>query len=387
MLKIYRYISGYLRVIFYGEFTEKIFNLTAKNRITLWDSKLVKKGIETSVSVKDFKRLPDIIRSSGIRVHIIKKCGLPFKTHKNRKRVGLVIGFALLIFILKFMSGYIWIIDVVGNEKVPTKEILSACEAVGIKDGIRKNRINTKIKREELLLQIDTLSWASLNIEGSVLTVNVSEIKKVDEDNSCSCNLKAKADGIIEKIDVTSGNCVVKTGDTVKKGDILVSGILEKLNGTEFVHSAGTVTAVTQRSITVEEDYKTVIETENGKSKTKKVLEFFGVKIPLFLGKETSTYKSTLKEKPLSVFGRVLPITIYSKEFNFTDKYEYTRSYDEVCAKLEEKVGDNLKLEGVNEYKIIRCDFAQKENAVSLTAIVSATENIVYREALLIKPE
>ena len=64
-------------------------------------------------------------------------------------------------------------------------------------------------------------------------------------------NLKAAADGIIKRIDVTSGNCIVKVGDTVAKGDILVSGMEERADGTKFVHSAGRVTAVIEREVTV----------------------------------------------------------------------------------------------------------------------------------------
>lgn len=387
MLKFFRYISGYLRVVFYGEYSEKILNLAAKNRISLWETKLVKKGIETSISIKNFRRLPQIIRKSSIRVHIIKKKGLPFKIDKNRKRTGIIIGFALMLFILKFMSGYIWMIDVVGNDAVQKEEIINACAKIGIKEGVRKDKINSKIKREELLLELDSLAWASLNVEGSLLTVNVSEIKKGDNSNSCICNLKAKADGIIKKIDVTSGNCVVKVGDTVKKGDILVSGILEKLNRTDFVHSAGSITAVTERSITVEGDYETVIKTENGKIKNKSVLKFFGLKIPLFIGKEKGSYNSTLKESSITIFDRELPIILYSKQFRFTDEYKITLDFEQLSKKLMEKVDKILKEEKVTDYEITNREFTQNEKGLSFTVIVSATENIAYREALLVGKE
>ena len=55
MLYLYRLAVGYLRVLFYGDNSERILDLTAKNRITLWDSRLVKNGIESSITVKDFK--------------------------------------------------------------------------------------------------------------------------------------------------------------------------------------------------------------------------------------------------------------------------------------------------------------------------------------------
>lgn len=387
MLWLYRFLFGYLRVRFYGEFKEKILNLAAANRISLWNSSLSKDGIQTNISVRDFKRLPNIIRKSGIRVHILKRKGLPFKNAKNRKRIGIAAGFVLCLVFLKVMSGYIWIIDVVGNERVKTEEIINACAAIGIKEGIKANSFNPKTQRERLLLELDSLSWASLNVEGCRLTVNVSEIEENAVDNSCICNLKASVDGIIKKIDVTAGNCLVKIGDTVKKGDILVSGVLEKATGTQFVHSAGAVTAVTERSITVEGEFDITEEFETGESKTKRVIEFFGLKIPLYLGGENQAYNSGFSVKTAKLFGQKLPLKIYEKEFCFTEQVKKTLSREELCERLKTEAENKLKNEGVKEFQTISQEFADTEKGMKLTMVVSSEENIVYREKLLVSDD
>ncbi|MBR4973451.1 MAG: sporulation protein YqfD, partial [Clostridia bacterium] len=214
MLWLFRYSIGYLYIVIKGEYNENVLNLCAKNRITLWNSRLHKKDIETCISVNDFKKLRTIIRGSKVRLHILKKVGLPFKIQKSRNRSGLLVGFIILALFLKIMSGYIWVIDVSGNKKISEKEILSACRQIGITEGIRAKNINPKTDREHLLLKCNSLSWASLNIEGCRLTVNVTEIGKLPENEESATNLKANTDGIIKKIDVTLGNCVVKVGDT-----------------------------------------------------------------------------------------------------------------------------------------------------------------------------
>ena len=88
MLYLYRFAIGYLRVVFYGELNEKILDLTAKNKITLWNIKLTKTGIECYLTVSDFRKLRGIIKKSGVKAHIIEKFGMPFKINKNRKRFG-----------------------------------------------------------------------------------------------------------------------------------------------------------------------------------------------------------------------------------------------------------------------------------------------------------
>ena len=386
MLWLYRYILGFLEVRFFGDFKEKIFSLAAGNGISFFNTKLTKNGIETNISVRDFKKLPQILRGSGIRVRILKKRGLPFKLKINQKRLGILAGIILSIVFLEFMSGFIWIIDITGNKNVPAAEILSACEKVGIVQGIKASDINTKTAREKLLLNIDSLAWASLNIEGCKLTINVSETDK-NEDNACICNLKSKADGIVKKIDVTSGNTLVKIGDTVKKGDVVVSGVLEKLTGTEFVHSAGEVIAETTRSITVSGDYIKKEKKENGEVKLKKVLSFFGIKIPLFIGGETKKYNEIITSKNIKLFGVSLPITVYEKEFKFTEIYEKKQTEEELKAALYEEIKKTAQNEGLTDFEISDLTETKTENGITLSAIVTATENIVYRENIFVSNE
>jgi len=385
LLWLYRYIGGYLTVIFYGEFPEKILNLTCFSRIYLWNTRRTKKGIEACISVKDFKNIGKILKNSGIKVHILKKYGLPFKIAKTKNRAGLVTGLIIFITFLVFMSGHIWIIDVVGNEKVKKEEVISALNDIGIGEGIRKSSLNSKHKSQELMLKIDSLAWVSLNVEGCKLTVNLSEIKNKKPQKNLPTNLKAKADGIITKIDVSSGNCIVKTGDTVKVGDILVSGIIEKKGSTAFVSSKGTVMAKTERVVSAKGDFKQIITSENGKIKSKRVLELFSVKIPLYLGSESESYNEIMKCQEFSLFGQKLPIRIYEKEFRFTEKYRVTYTKEELIEKLKIEIAENLKNEKVGKYEIVSQKIEETRNGIMLTQIVTSSENIAVSEELIVK--
>ncbi len=381
---VYRFISGYLTVIFYGEFPEKILNLTSFNRIYLWNSRRTKKGIEANIFVKDFKNIRPILKNSGIKVHILKKRGLPFKIAKNRKRSGIIVGLIIFMSFLSFMSWHIWIIDVEGNKNVKAEEIKAALNEMGISEGVKKSSINSKQKREELLLKIDSLAWASLNTEGCRLTVNVSEIKNKKPQKNTPSNLKAKADGIITKIDVSSGNCLVKKGDTVKAGDVLVSGIIERLGSTEFVKSKGVIIATTERSVTAKGDFKQVITGETGKTKTKRVLEIFSLKIPLYLGSESESYNETTKVRQSSLFGQKLPLRIYEKQFRFTEEYTVTYTRERLIEKLKKEIADKLKESKVTGYKITSQKIEETEKGITLTQIVASSENIVVNEELIV---
>lgn len=384
MLYFYRFLRGYIKIAIIGDYTEKALNLCAANKISFWNSKIIKNGIETCIFIKDFSALRNIMRGSKLRVHILEKRGLPIKLYKNRKRYGLYIGAVWLFVFLKFMSGFIWIIDVEGNNKTETYDILSACKKIGITEGIKKDSINPKIKREELLLEIDTLAWAALNIEGSRLTVNVSEIEPRPNSDASPTNLLASADGIIKRIDITSGNCLVKTGDTVKKGDVLVSGIIETALGTRFVKSSGSIIAETTRSLTAEQNYTYIKEYETGKIRHRSVLELFTLKIPLYLGNVTEDYNEEQKINNLKLFENTLPIKIYRKEFRIKRKEKITLNDTEISSLLKKNIEKQLAEKGVKDYTLVSEKTEPTDNGIKTEVLVKSTENIAESSKILI---
>lgn len=380
MLYLYRFFCGILEVEFFGIYPEKIINLCAKNRIAVWNVHYGNNKIRLFITVKDFKRLPKILKRSGLRLHILNKTGFPFFINRYKRRFGIFAGIVIFFAVLQFMSGFIWIIEVEGNKTVTDREILAICKDLGIKIGVKRNSIDSKNTPQDLLLKTDKLSWGSFNIEGCKLTVNVTEIVPKTEDNTIATNLKAAKDGIIEKIDVTSGNPVVKVGDIVKKGDLLVSGITETMRDTKFVHSIGTVTAKTEETITLFEPFIKKTETLTGKTAKRRVLEIFGIKIPLYIGKEKGNFKTETDCKNLKLLSQNIPIKIYTKKFIFIKKENEKRDYDKLCNQLV----NELELQSQKEnFSVKTKDLTQNEEGVTLTAIVSKTEDITYSENLI----
>ncbi len=155
MLFLYRFFCGVLSVEFFGIYPEKIFNLCAKNRINIWNIENKKQKLCCNITVKDFLKLPKILRKSGIRVHITKKSGFPFFIRKYNKRFGIFVGIVLFFVFLQIMSGYIWIIEVEGNKTVSSQEIISICDILGIKQGVKKSKINSKADAQDILLKTD----------------------------------------------------------------------------------------------------------------------------------------------------------------------------------------------------------------------------------------
>jgi similar to stage IV sporulation protein len=106
-----------------------------------------------------------------------------------------------------------------------------------------------------VLLSSDTLSWITVNLDGTVARVQVIERTEpqAGETGRLPANLVAGADGQIELIQLYRGNCLVKMGQAVKKGELLVSGIYESASvGLRYTRAAGQVLARTERVIRLE---------------------------------------------------------------------------------------------------------------------------------------
>ena len=380
MLFLYRFFCGILEVEFSGIYPEKILNLCAQNKIGIWNTRFLGQKIRLFITVIDFKKLPKILKKSGIKVHILRKKGFPFFINKYKKRFGIFAGIVLFFAVLQFMSGFIWIIEVQGTKTVETTEIISVCSELGIKIGTKSNSIDTKNVPQNLLLKMDELSWGSFNIEGCKLTVNVSEVTPKKEDNSVATNLKASADGVIKKIDVTSGNCVVKVGDIVKKGDVLVSGIIENANETKFVHSIGSIIAETQETVSFSEPFLKKVKYPLGKHKKKSVLEIFTLKIPLYIGKQKGSFETQIEHNYLELFSQKLPIVLHTKKFQFVKKETKKQSYSEVCDILENRLIVESK---DNNYIIKSKELSRDEDGVTLKAVICKTGDITYSENII----
>lgn len=384
MLWLYRFIMGCLYVEFSGDIAETILNVAAKKGISLWNVKRKKNKINSYISLSDFLRLPKMIRGKGVRVHILEKRGLPFFVNRYKKRYGIAVGIVVFFAILKLLSLFIWTIEVEGNKAIPKSQIIKACNEIGIYEGVAKSKIDTGIHRQKLLLKLESLTWASLNIEGSKLTVNVSEFEeKVDKEKTLT-NLKASADGVIKKIDITSGIAVVKVGDRVEKGDLLVSGVVENPNSTRFVHASGKIVAQTERSYSLSAENIQNKYIKTGKKYDKNVLEIFGLKIPFYLGIENRKYKSSLKIKQAKLFGNNLPIRLYTRSFEILTEKKIAFTDEQLKEQLVVLLENEIKQQNITNYNIVAKEFNKADNKLNLEAKITATENIAYEEILLI---
>ena len=375
LVKILRFINGYLDISVKGDCAEQFINLCTKNNLSVWRVRKELGTLKMRISVKDYKKIRRIKRELKVKlkVKIIKKHGIRFKIHKYRKRKGIAVGLLLFFAFLIFMSNFLWTIEVKGNKIIKTEEILSATKTLGVYEGVYKGKIDTYNLPLKLILKKEGIAWCSFNIEGSKLTIEISESKESEKQKDIAANLVAKMDGVIEKLEITDGIKKVKIGQAVRKGDLLASGLID--NGVRIytVNADGKVIAKTERNFKFTINKEQTFKEISGRKETRSVISFFGIKLPLYLGDIKYSFVDKLYEKRAYMFGHKLPISIFSKTFEEVN--EKSKTIDESNAQnlaLELLSIETKKLELYSaKIQKISCESSENEYVFTINTLCS----------------
>ncbi len=205
------------------------------------------------VYYKDYNKFINICRDQGIKYKFLSRKGIAFYYMKIKKNIALTIGGIIFLIGLYLLSTYVWAVEINTGKFIAPYEVRKFLYSSGIKPGVKKEKLNVKAIEDGILKEIDNAMWARVRIEGSRLRVMIEErtpppeVTKNDEIN----DIVAAEDGEIVRIYTHRGTAMVRPGDQVKKGQILIKGI-EGKEGVEYqVGAEGTVLAKT-----FEESYK-----------------------------------------------------------------------------------------------------------------------------------
>lgn len=385
MVNLYRLITGYVRIRIFGELPERFINTCTVKGISIWGISRKAGHIDLNLSMSDYKGMLSVRRSIGydVKVRLLGKYGLPIRICSLKRRPGICIGLLLFMLINVFLSQFIWVVDVVGNQQIESSEIIKQCEDMGIRKGIFKNSVNTYDAAQILALRLDSAAWVSLNIEGSKLTVNISEATAAKpKDESLSGNLIASHDGVVKRIEAVSGTKSIKVNQAVQKGDLLVSGIVDYGGDTHFVKSQGSVIAETQRVFTETVDVNYTVNRYTGELRRRASLEFFWLRLPLYLSDVEGSGSTYFNRNSLKMFGVELPVALAEKRYLMyvSDNVELTE--EQAVDVALSRIVDKIRTLGIID--VLSTDMTVSKNGESYTVKLQAVclEDIAEYQAI-----
>ncbi len=302
MIAILRFLSGYIIFKISGSRPGTLINELLRRGIKVWGIRGNSGEICARVSCSDYPIVQQITRGGSRRVHIIKKRGVPFILHKNRKRKGLIVGAALFLAIFKALSLFVWTVDICEFQTISQTSARDILRRVGIYEGVRGDFESLKRMQTTALIEFGNLSWITINADGSRGEVGATEKQMVETSDNAPRNIKASADGQVVRADAYSGTAVVAQGDAVRKGDLLISGVVESMSGSaHFERADGVVLAQTRyhERIEIPNEITTAVPVQQPQKRYSARL--FGVLIPLTIT-QNNTSDKLKPEKPMLLF-------------------------------------------------------------------------------------
>lgn len=229
MTNLIRWFCGYLCIHLNGRQINRFLNLCARNGIEVWNITTdMERMAKANLRLKDIYLIRPFLKKTKTRFRIMKKKGFPFWCHRHKRLKWLfVVLFILAILYLNSLN-YIWNINISGNSKISTAEILDVISADEL-IGKRRKSINCTDIEYQLREEYNQMGWVSVFVDHTNLCIYIKESLYdeyvfEEEDTIQRYDYITEKDAIIYSIVTRSGTAFVKKGDTVKAGDVLVLG-------------------------------------------------------------------------------------------------------------------------------------------------------------------
>ena len=385
-----RLVFGYVRVEVEGYYIERFINICQNRNILIWNLKR-EKGVKLylNIGVRDFKKIKQISRKTNCKIKIKNKKGIPFIVHKYKKRKIFLIFLIIIIILIYSSSKYIWNIQVNVEDNLPVENIENDLYILGLKKGTLKSKIETDKIINEIRLKRNDISWMGIDIKG---TNAIIKIVKADEkpklvDDKDYCNIVAAKSGEIVKIIAQNGTALVKEGNQVKLGDVLIAGYMEgKYTDKRYVHSLGEVQAKVKYSKSEKIYLNQEKLKETGEKEKRFQIKFNNFQINFYKTlSKFKIYDTIYTEKKLKVFSNFyLPISIVEITNKEQIKERKTYSKEEVIELGKEKISAEIEKDIASKEKIlgITVDTNEHEEYIDVCVTYEVLENIESYEKI-----
>ena len=364
--------NGTITIEIQGMHPESVVNAMWAQGIDIKNLKRINiTTLDLDINIRSLSNVKEIGKIKKCKVKVLRASGILRILSKVKNSGLLISGIAIFIFLIYYLSLYIWNINIDETKVLSPYEIRQQLLTYGIKPGIKKSSVNIYDLEDELKKDDDRIMWARARIEGGTLRIKIEEKQnppsiKAPENNG---DVIAKCDGQIVRFYTTSGSAVISKGDIVKKGQVLIQGIQGKEGFTYETPAEGTVIAKTFYEDSKNVRIKGINNVRTGNQDKDIYLNILGKK--LYLKKCDVKYS---KYDKIEESGKIFNNTIYYE----VKEEAFERNVDDVVAdevkKMEEELMKNLDKSSVIADRII--DKEINDTNVNIRAVFIVEQDI-----------
>ena len=314
------HILGYAVVRVDRTHAERVLNLCMHGGIVYLDGGSDGEGLRLCLRTGYARRLCEMLAQADVPFSIEKRGGLPQVLRRLARRPGLVLGALCALALIVASECFVFDIRVSGNSTLTEREVKELLAAQGFAEGTFIPRLDTDQLENRVMLSTDKIGWLSVNIRGNVANVELVEQRLPDPAPLRKpAHIVAAHSGEIVAVELYRGNVLVRAGQQVGKGEILIAGVYDSAaTGFRFTRAFGKVLARTVHTFTVEIPYEYEKKVYTGEVFEKKSLNFFNFPIKLCesTGKCGTVYDTIyIVENCSPVAGAELPLEICTERY------------------------------------------------------------------------
>jgi len=209
-------------------------------------------GFRAQVAAARYAALRLAARRAGCKIRIQQKNGIWFWLAPKLKYIGILLG-ALAAGWLVSIKGLVWNIVYTGVDTVDLAVVQQTLYRAGVCPGSRVDDPTLDEAERLLLAGFDSYAAFSLNYGKGKLVVEGRKLTPAPGlQYPSSGNIYAAEDGVIRQLEIYAGEGLVKTGQTVQKGELLVqSGWLDQQGLYRLAPARAKVLAYIEKTVTV----------------------------------------------------------------------------------------------------------------------------------------
>ena len=259
--RLHAFFQGYLVAMVKGARSEELLNRGIAGGVVFWDIEKKAPGtILFKVHARKYPKLRPFFLRTGTTGKILRKKGWPFLWRRVWRKKGWLLGMALFLSLLLTLSSFIWFVEVTGVETLDPTLVRDHLAVLGLAPGVPRRVIVPQRDWliRELRIRLPEAVWVTIRWQGVVAEVVVAEKRLPPPVEEGPRNLVAGKDGLITEILLVEGTPLVRVGEMVSRGDLLILGEATRvhLDGSvekKKVKAAGEVRARVWYEIEVDE--------------------------------------------------------------------------------------------------------------------------------------
>ena len=363
-----------------GEQIERFLNMCSFHKIKLFNIQREGQNCFIKIYADDFFRLKDICKKTEIKIKILQKKGLYFILLKYANRKLFFITAFLCLIVLCISSQFLWGIKIEGNQTITNDLITDYLHENGIYYGMPLSQIPIYELKTNIRETYDDIKWVSVYLKGCNLHIDIKENDTISPNTNLSftySDIIASEKGVVDSIIVRQGTPMVKPGDEVAKGDILISGKIEiiaddyTIKDTYLCNADGDVYLVYDYPIQEQISLEYLAKEYTGNEIQRKNLYFKNKIIPIPYPPISYIKYDSLTEIIDYPLNNILSIPITMKQTTYREyhvirkKYNYLEAEKLLNKKLD-KIFLSLKEKGV---QIIEKNVKINTNSAYMSAI------------------